>query len=505
MKCATCGAENDAANRFCDQCGALLTAGAATPAPSPTATSGPSTCPTCGAVVVPGEAFCDTCGAALTPPSPVDTAAVEAALVAPIAAVAPFDDAAPSQNTAVNGPICPVCGHQNMPGDQFCDACGAALNATPVTQIQPPSETPPAAPPSELPTPDAIADQTILAPSVDAPAPEASAIAPSADAPTPEASAVAPSTDAPTMVDPTASYTTSKQAHEAEIARQGQIIAQFEQMQAMFGNAAPPAVAAGLGEARAAQTAAQSALDALIPPAPAVDPAEVARHEAEIARQGQIIVQFEQMRAMFGDAAPPAVAAGLAEARAAQTAAQDALDALHGGAAPSAAAQAPADVAAAAQAPADVAADGPATVMSPPPAMDSGNAPTVLAPPPVIAPPPPLAPLAPPAPKPRLVIEASGREIPLMLDRRELTIGREDPISGIHPEIDLTTHGGETGGVSRQHARIIHDGASWTIVDLNSTNYTRVNGEQLKANTPVPIADGARIQFGKLVTMLKLS
>ena len=70
MKCPTCGAENEAANRFCEQCGSRMTPSGEYPqaqvalAAQPTA-AGP-TCPSCGAAVLPGEAFCDECGASLS-------------------------------------------------------------------------------------------------------------------------------------------------------------------------------------------------------------------------------------------------------------------------------------------------------------------------------------------------------------------------------------------------------------------------------------------------------
>jgi hypothetical protein len=77
--CPQCGVDNPAAARFCDQCGAQLIAVPAAPAaisaPAPisasvaatgaTISAGPSVCPQCGTAVIPGEAFCDTCGASL--------------------------------------------------------------------------------------------------------------------------------------------------------------------------------------------------------------------------------------------------------------------------------------------------------------------------------------------------------------------------------------------------------------------------------------------------------
>ena len=84
--CPQCGVDNPANARFCDQCGAALipvpAAPAAAPAPQPVAqpasvaaapavpaSSGTVTCPQCGASAIPGEAFCDNCGAPLNAPS----------------------------------------------------------------------------------------------------------------------------------------------------------------------------------------------------------------------------------------------------------------------------------------------------------------------------------------------------------------------------------------------------------------------------------------------------
>ena len=79
--CPQCGAENPPSARFCDQCGAVqiavpvqgrplvpATPVVPTPAPRPVAAPAPasvSVCPQCGTAVIPGEAFCDNCGAAL--------------------------------------------------------------------------------------------------------------------------------------------------------------------------------------------------------------------------------------------------------------------------------------------------------------------------------------------------------------------------------------------------------------------------------------------------------
>jgi pSer/pThr/pTyr-binding forkhead associated (FHA) protein len=125
--------------------------------------------------------------------------------------------------------------------------------------------------------------------------------------------------------------------------------------------------------------------------------------------------------------------------------------------------------------------------------------------PPVNLPVPEAPPVAPPPPAvaPRLILDDGGTELPLPTDKAEIIVGREDPISGIFPEIDLTPYGGETGGVSRQHARLNQSAGQWTVTDLNSTNYTRVDGNKLDPSLPAPIKDGARIQFGRVSTTFR--
>jgi predicted amidophosphoribosyltransferase len=555
MKCATCGTENDPANRFCDQCGSRLEPSGgfaqAQVAVAQQPTAAAPVCPSCGATVLPGEAFCDECGASLSGVAPVATSAPSDAptiFAAPSASPAPSAGAAPAADQAS---ICPACGHQNLPGDRFCDNCGSSLVA------QPPSPAPSPAAVTDVPTvagglaeaPTMAADADLLRalneaapmPTAAPPLPESSA-APTAAPPSPDSSSAPtqladaqaptqerpaaappqPATDevpsldkAPTQEQPAlepapdqATYEAERQRLEEEIARQQQIIAQLEQMEAMFGAAIPPAVKQGLAEARDARTRAEAELAALQPPAPAIDPAEVARLEEEIARQQQIITQLEQMEAMFGAAVPPAVKQGLAEARDARARAEAELAALRGGAAAPSPAGPPEASAAAVSAPPEQPVATETAAPSSQPSITEvqsqvpveASAPSQPAAPvePVVPTVPPVAPTPAPAPAPRLVVDESGKELLFPADKREIIVGREDPISGIFPEIDLTAHGGETGGVSRQHARISRADGQWVITDLNSTNYTRVNGNRLNPSTPVPITDGAKIQFGRV-------
>ena len=116
---------------------------------------------------------------------------------------------------------------------------------------------------------------------------------------------------------------------------------------------------------------------------------------------------------------------------------------------------------------------------------------------------PALAPAA-PAPAARLVVANSGVEIPLS-SGDETVVGREDPYSGIFPDIDLTPHGGEEGGVSRRHCRIKLAGGQYTIEDLNSTNFTMLNRQRLQPGVPMTIADGDEIRAGRVKLIFKAS
>lgn len=83
-------------------------------------------------------------------------------------------------------------------------------------------------------------------------------------------------------------------------------------------------------------------------------------------------------------------------------------------------------------------------------------------------------------------------------DKPEVLIGREDPLSDIYPDLDLTEHGGEEGGVSRMHAKLLNAGGQWSLEDENSTNSTFLNRQKLTAKTPTPVKDGDEIRLGKV-------
>ena len=125
------------------------------------------------------------------------------------------------------------------------------------------------------------------------------------------------------------------------------------------------------------------------------------------------------------------------------------------------------------------------------------------APEPTVAPEPAAPERAVAAPVARLIVTASGVEIPLP-QGQEAIVGREDPYGGIFPDIDLTPHGAEEGGVSRRHFRIALSGGQYTVEDLNSTNFTLLNRKRLDPGVPQPLTDGDEIRAGRLRLVFKV-
>ena len=148
---------------------------------------------------------------------------------------------------------------------------------------------------------------------------------------------------------------------------------------------------------------------------------------------------------------------------------------------------------------------GSSLAAAPPPPPSQVSRPPVVPPMPIQQAPGAVAPPSPPPVKQaKLILTSNGTEFPFG-NKSEILIGREDPISGIFPEVDLTSHGGVEGGVSRRHARIIKQGDQWMIQDLKSTNHTYVNRKKLNLGQREPVNNGDQVRIGRLVLTLQIS
>jgi hypothetical protein len=113
-----------------------------------------------------------------------------------------------------------------------------------------------------------------------------------------------------------------------------------------------------------------------------------------------------------------------------------------------------------------------------------------------------FAPAPPVAVKAQVVVESDNTTFDLA-GKAEALIGREDAVSNIFPDIDLTPHNGEEGGVGRRHARILYSGSQYMLEDLNSINFTFLNKQKIAPKTPTPLKDGDEIRLGRIVLRFK--
>jgi len=89
----------------------------------------------------------------------------------------------------------------------------------------------------------------------------------------------------------------------------------------------------------------------------------------------------------------------------------------------------------------------------------------------------------------RLVWERTdGGKVEFPLDGEELELGRDEDLA-IRVDEPL---------VSRRHARILRRGEGWGVVDLGSTNFTRVNGQRVRREHELEHGDAIRLGRTKL-------
>jgi pSer/pThr/pTyr-binding forkhead associated (FHA) protein len=103
-----------------------------------------------------------------------------------------------------------------------------------------------------------------------------------------------------------------------------------------------------------------------------------------------------------------------------------------------------------------------------------------------VPPPQPVVSPEPPAPAPvqyaapvyeltgRLLVQRTNTSLPIPSGKQVAVIGREDPVSGIFPAIDLDPFGAQEDGVGRQHAQLVLQNGQTCLEDLDSVNGTFV-------------------------------
>jgi CRP-like cAMP-binding protein len=96
-----------------------------------------------------------------------------------------------------------------------------------------------------------------------------------------------------------------------------------------------------------------------------------------------------------------------------------------------------------------------------------------------------------------LVSVLSGKPHPIL--SHGSLIGRFDPTTGIHPDIDLTEEDHNLS-VSRRHARILCEhGRYFLLEEPGVANGTFVRGERIQGGEPRELKQGDRVGFGMVV------
>lgn len=91
-----------------------------------------------------------------------------------------------------------------------------------------------------------------------------------------------------------------------------------------------------------------------------------------------------------------------------------------------------------------------------------------------------------------------GLAQPIILQGREqYLLGREGTEEQV-PDLNFNMYGGREKGVSRIHASLRIVQRQLQLIDLGSTNGTRINGALLKPNEPVRLQNSDEVRLGKL-------
>ena len=96
---------------------------------------------------------------------------------------------------------------------------------------------------------------------------------------------------------------------------------------------------------------------------------------------------------------------------------------------------------------------------------------------------------------PQKLVHPSGMEFHLSTSSETL-VGRRDPVTGIHPDVDLTPIDTQRS-TSRRHAKVYRRGPKFFVCEeIGTMNGTFVNGERVQTGVPVEVKPGDEVQFG---------
>lgn len=115
------------------------------------------------------------------------------------------------------------------------------------------------------------------------------------------------------------------------------------------------------------------------------------------------------------------------------------------------------------------------------------------------------APRLPPTarPKMKLVHLDSGTVFGILGSLPELVVGRQDPVTGATPEIDLGPLDSKRT-LSRRHAKIINEGGmTFVREEVGASNGTFLNEQRLKTGLSAPLHPSDRLRFGNVELLVQ--
>lgn len=102
-----------------------------------------------------------------------------------------------------------------------------------------------------------------------------------------------------------------------------------------------------------------------------------------------------------------------------------------------------------------------------------------------------------------LILVVRGMVERLMISEgKKVVLGRSNPKTRFHPDVDLTPYGALDRGVSREHASLHAEDGRLYVTDLGSTNGTFLGGKQLEAHKPTLIGKGDELLLGRLAVQV---
>lgn len=96
-----------------------------------------------------------------------------------------------------------------------------------------------------------------------------------------------------------------------------------------------------------------------------------------------------------------------------------------------------------------------------------------------------------------LVFTDQNQHIQFLVEQ-QMVLGRRCPDNSQPPDVDLATFGAYPAGVSRRHCVLRREAGKLMVMDLGSSNGTKINDYRLTPHSPFQLASGDTLWLGRL-------